>query len=113
MEGEHLREDQAVFEMVEEILTRQAKALSARTGQPFESAREAVAGTDAGRQLRELANSEHRDERAANWQTSLLWQRVEERHYSWLAGYMRWLEEKEPRAQYHALLEEELASLRG
>jgi hypothetical protein len=113
LEGEEVHQDQAVFEMVEEILTRQAKALSARTGQSFESALEAVADTAAGRQLRELANSEHRDEGAANWQSSLLWQRIEERHYSWLAGYMKWLEDKEPRAQYHALLEEELASLRG
>jgi hypothetical protein len=36
-----------------------------------------------------------------------------ERHYSWLEGYMEWLEGKGGRAQYHALLEEELASLRG
>jgi O-acetyl-ADP-ribose deacetylase (regulator of RNase III) len=38
---------------------------------------------------------------------------VAERHYSWLESYMEWLEGKEERAQYHALLEEELASLRG
>ena len=36
-----------------------------------------------------------------------------ERHYSWLEGYMEWLEGKEERVQYHALLKEELASLRG
>ena len=36
-----------------------------------------------------------------------------ERHYSWVEGYMEWLEGKEARVQYHALLEEELASLRG
>jgi len=36
-----------------------------------------------------------------------------ERHYSWVEGYMEWLEGKEARAEYHALLEEELASLRG
>jgi hypothetical protein len=112
-EGEDLREDQTVFEMVEEILARQAKALSSQTGQSFHSALEAVADTEAGRQLRELANGEHRNKRATNWQASLLWQRIEERHYAWLASYMKWLEGKEPRAQYHALLEEELASLRG
>jgi hypothetical protein len=38
---------------------------------------------------------------------------VAERHYSWVEGYMEWLEGKEERVQYHALLEEELASLRG
>jgi hypothetical protein len=36
-----------------------------------------------------------------------------ERHYSWVEGYMEWLEGKEARAEYYALLEEELASLRG
>jgi len=36
-----------------------------------------------------------------------------ERHYSWLESYMGWLAGKEERLQYHALLEEELASLRG
>jgi TorA maturation chaperone TorD len=38
---------------------------------------------------------------------------VAERHYSWLESYMERLEGNEERAQYHALLEEELASLRG
>jgi len=38
---------------------------------------------------------------------------VAERHYSWLESYLGWLEGKEERVQYHALLEEELASLRG
>ena len=36
-----------------------------------------------------------------------------ERHYSWLESYMEWLEGKPERVQHHALLEEELASLRG
>jgi len=31
----------------------------------------------------------------------------------WLESYVEWLEGKEKRTQYHALLEEELASLRG
>jgi hypothetical protein len=38
---------------------------------------------------------------------------VAERPYSWLEDYMEWLEGKAERAPYHALLEEELASLRG
>jgi len=33
--------------------------------------------------------------------------------YSWLESYMERLEGKEERMQYHAFLEEELASLRG
>ena len=36
-----------------------------------------------------------------------------ERNYSWLESYMGWLEGKEERVHYHALLDEELASLRG
>ena len=36
-----------------------------------------------------------------------------ERHYSWVEGYMEWLEGKEARAEHHARLEAELASLGG
>jgi hypothetical protein len=117
--------------MVEEVLARQAKSLADSIGQPFERALEIVADTEAGQQLRELANGEHRYERARDWQASMLWGRAEERlthliassdalsrfvaerPYSWLEGYMEWLEGKEARSKYHALLEEELASLRG
>jgi hypothetical protein len=108
-----MRPEQTVTEMAEEVLGRQAKAMVDRTGRPFEEALEAVSETDAGRQLRELADSEHRDQRASEWQCSLLWKRAEERHYSWLESYMEWLEGKEARAEYHAVLEEELTSLRG
>jgi hypothetical protein len=107
-----LREDQTVFEMAQQVLARQAKALVARTGQPFESALEAVADTDAGRELRDLANGEHRNERARDWQVGLALQRAEERYYLQFEGYMEWLEGNEARAEYYALLEE-LASLRG
>ena len=106
-----MRPEQTVEEMAEEVLVRQAKALVDRTGQPFETSLESVAETEAGRQLRELANSAYSEERAANWQDSLPWQRAEERHYSWLESYMEWLEGKEARAEYHAVVEEELASL--
>jgi hypothetical protein len=96
----------------------------------LEDARQAVSDTEAGRQLRDLAQGEYRHEKANEWQGSVFWDRAEERlmhhigsetlsrfvaerHYSWLESYMEWLEGKEERAQYHALLEEELASLRG
>ena len=104
-----MRQDQTVYEMAEEVLERQARALVARTGETFKDAMETVAGSDAGRRLRALADGVHRDEKAAEWQASLPWKRIEERHYSWLEG----LKGKEARAEYHALLEEELASLRG
>ena len=126
--------DQNVAEMAEEVLSRQAKAMVAQTGQPFESALEAVASTEAGQQLRDLATGEHRHQKAQDWQESLLAERAEgrrlmhlggiasentlsrfmaERHYSWVENYMEWLKGKEDRPEYHALLEEELASLRG
>ena len=108
-----MRSEQTVSEMTEEVLNRQAKALTAQTGQPFESALEEAANTQAGEQLKELAESAYHDQRAAEWQASLPWKRAEERHYSWLESYMEWMEGKEARSEYHALLEEELASLRG
>jgi hypothetical protein len=125
-----VQRDQTVSQMAEEVLMRQAKALAHRSGHSLEDAKQAVSDTEAGRKLRDLANGEHRHEKAQAWQGRVFWDRAEERlmhlycsealsrfaaerHYSWLEGYMEWLEGKEERAQYHALLEEELASLRG
>ncbi len=129
-----MRTDETVAEMAEEVLSRQAKAMVAQTGELFESALEAVTRTEAGQQLRELATGEHRHEKAQDWQGSMLRERTEsrrlmdhggiasentlsrflaERHYSWVENYMEWLKGKEERPEYHALLEEELASLRG
>jgi hypothetical protein len=110
-----LRQDQTVFEMAEEVLARQASPLADRTGQPLEKAMEIVADTEAGRQLKELANGEHRYEKARDWQASMIRERAEERlihlialetlsrfvaerPYSWLEGYLEWLESKEARA---------------
>ncbi len=107
-----MHKEQTVSEMVEEVLTRQARALVEQTGQSFKAALEAVSKTDAGRQLRELAEGPHRDERAREWQEGLAQERAEERYYSSLEGYIEWLEGKEARAEYYTLLEE-LASLRG
>jgi hypothetical protein len=125
-----LHRDQTISEMVDEVLANQAKCLVERTGQTFESALEVVADTEAGQQLRELASGEHRHKKAREWQTSVRFERAEEqlrhlfgsyvlrgfageRQSSWVAGYLEWLEGKEARAPYHALLEEELASLQG
>jgi len=99
--------------MAQEVMEDQARAMTLQTGQTFEAAMQAVADTEAGRQLRELRDGPHRDEKAAEWQTSLLWGRIEERHYSWVEGYTEWLRGKQARTEYHALLEEELTSLRG
>ena len=125
-----MHRDQTVSEMVEQVLAHQAKSLAERTGQAFESALGVVADTEAGQQLRELANGEHRHEKAREWQASVHRERAErqlhrlfgpdvhsrsagERHYSWVAEYLERLEGKEARAPYHALLEEELASPHG
>src|SRR5829696_5667934 len=125
-----VQQHQTVAEMAQEVLMRQAKALAHQSGHSLKDARQAVSDTEAGRQLRDLAQGEYRHERAKEWQGSVFWDRAEERlmhhigsetlsrfvaerHYSWLESYMEWLEGKEERAQYHALLEEELASLRG
>jgi hypothetical protein len=125
-----LHRDQIISEMAEEVLAHQAKSLADKTGQAFESALGVVTGTEAGQQLRELANGEHHHEKAREWQASVRFERAEqqlkhlfgsdvlrgfagERHYSWVAGYLEWLEGKEARTPYHALLEEELASLQG
>jgi len=125
-----VQQHQSVSQMAQEVLERQAKALVQRSEQSLEDARQAVSETEAGRQLRDLANGEHRQERAQEWQASVFWDRAEERlmylyasetlsrfaserHYSWLESYMGWLEGKEERVHYHEFLEEELASLRG
>ncbi len=91
-----------------------------------------VCATDAGRQLRELAQGPHRNEKADEWQEGLLRERADERlrelllasggvlhsteeehlHYSWVEGYVEWLEGKEAREQYYALLEEEFLHLK-
>jgi hypothetical protein len=125
-----LHPEQTISEMVEELLANQAKSLAERTGQAFESALGVVADTEAGKQLRELANGGHRHEKAREWQarvcseraeeqlkhlfgSDVLWGFAGERQSSWVAGYLEWLEGKEARTPYHALLEEELASLQG
>lgn len=108
-----MRSDQSVSEMAEEVLARQASALVDRTGLAYESALEAVTITEAGRQLRELADGEHRDERALDWQASMAHKRAEEHHYSWVEGYMEWLQNKEARSDYYALLEMELNRLKA
>ena len=95
---------------------RQAKALAQRSGHSLEDARQAVSDTEAGRQLRDLANGEHRHEKAQAWQASVFWDRAEERlmhhfasealsrfaaerHYSWVESYIERLEGKEERAR--------------
>src|SRR5215218_4201652 len=109
-----MQQDQSVSEMAEEVLMRQAKSLAQRSGHSLEDARQAVSDTEAGRQLRDLAQGEYRNEKAKEWQARVFGGRAEERlmhlfpsetlsrfvperHYSWLESYMEWLEGKEER----------------
>ena len=119
-----MQQDQSVSEMAEEALMRQAKALAHRSGQSLEDARQTVSETEAGRQLRDLANGEHRHEKAREWQASVFWERAEERlmhhyssealsrladegHYWWLEDHLEGPEGKVQQARYYyALLKE-------
>jgi hypothetical protein len=79
-----MQQHQSVSEMAQEALMRQAKALAHRSGHSLEDAHQAVSDTEAGRQLRDLAQGEHRHEKASEWQASVFWERAEERlmhHY--------------------------------
>jgi len=110
-----LQQDQSVSEMARAVLMRQAKALAQRSGHSLEDACRAVSQTQAGRQLRELANGEHRHEKARHWQVRVFWDRAEERFmhqigsealsriaaerpYSWPESHVERLEGKEERA---------------
>ena len=126
-----VQQDQSVSEMAEEVLMRQAKSLAQRKERALlRRCTPSCLRSEAGRKLRDLAQGEYRHEKAKEWQGSVFWDRAEERfmhliasealsrfvaerHYSWVESYMEWLEGKEERAHYHALLEKELASLRG
>jgi hypothetical protein len=71
---------QRVSTMAEEVLARQARARAERTGESFEEALKAVRKTEAGRQLEELGEGPHRDQRADQWQEDMSQERAEERH---------------------------------
>ena len=74
-----MQQHQTVSQMAQEALMRQAKALAHRCGQSLRDARQAVSDTEAGRQLRDLANGEHRHEKPRHWQASVFWGRAEQR----------------------------------
>ena len=65
--------------MATEVLSRQAKYRVERTGEAVGVALEAVQETEAGRQLAELRDGPHRNEKAARWQEDLARDREKER----------------------------------
>jgi hypothetical protein len=84
-----------------------------RTEGPRERARRDAYEAETTGRFEVLEGGEVGARGAAEWRAMLPWARAEERHCSWLESYVGWLKGKEGRTQYHALLEEELASLRG
>ncbi len=73
-----MRAEQTVNEMAQEVLSRQARTLAQRTGEPLLEALAAVVETPAGRQLEELRCGAHQDEEVRCWQANLLFERVSE-----------------------------------
>ena len=67
-----VRDDRSVAEMANEVLMRQAKARSERSGEPIEEAMEAVLDTEAGKQLRELRDGPHGEEGVEEWQVGMM-----------------------------------------
>jgi hypothetical protein len=65
--------------MANEVLMRQAKALSRRSGEPIEEAMEAVLGTEAGEQLKRLRDGPHAQASVEEWQVGLAMERAKER----------------------------------
>jgi hypothetical protein len=74
-----MHNNQRVAQMAVDVLARQAGIRANRTGEPFEEALKSVLETEAGRQLSELRDGPHREERAEQWQEDLVQQRARER----------------------------------
>jgi hypothetical protein len=74
-----MHKNQRVAEMAVDVLAREAGDRAKQTGEPFEGALEAVLETEAGKQLGELRDGPHRDERAERWQEDLVRDRAQER----------------------------------
>jgi hypothetical protein len=77
--GKAMHKNQAVAEMAVDVLACQAGDRAKQTGEPFEEALKSVLETEAGRQLRELRDGPHRDEKAERWQEDLEQERARER----------------------------------
>jgi hypothetical protein len=74
-----MQKNQRVADMAVEVLARQVGARVRQTGEAFEVALKTILETDAGRQLGELRDGPHGDERAEDWQEDLAHKRAQER----------------------------------
>jgi hypothetical protein len=77
--GKAMHKNQRVADMAVDVLARQAGDRAKRTGEPFEESLKGVLETEAGRQLGELREGSHREERAEDWQEDLARKRARER----------------------------------
>jgi hypothetical protein len=97
-----MQKNQRVADMADEVLVRQAKARVERTGEASEEALKAVLETKAGRQLEELRDGPHCDERAKRWQDELARKRGNERSRARQEERSRAREEKRTKARLAA-----------
>jgi hypothetical protein len=77
--GKAMQKNQRVNDMAIDVLAHQAGTRAKSTGEPFEEALKSVLETEAGRQLGELRDGPHRDERAEDWHEDLVRERKRER----------------------------------
>jgi hypothetical protein len=90
-----MQHNQSITEMATEVLARQAGTRAKRSGESLEAALRAVLQTEAGRRLELLRDGDHREERAKQWQPSLLRERAEERRLARLREERRRLRKEE------------------
>ncbi len=93
-----MQKNQRVADMAVDVLARQAGTRAKQTGEPFEEALEAVLETEAGRQLGELRDGRHGDEKADDWQEDLVRdrkrKRAEERRREQDAAWEQFMQEE-------------------
>jgi hypothetical protein len=109
-----MQENQRVADMAAEILARQAETRAEQTGDVFEEALKAVLKTEAGRQLVELRDGPHRDQRAEHWQEDLAPKRAMERRRARQEERSRARQEERSQAQlvaWKSFMQEELREL--
>lgn len=109
-----MQKNQRVTAMAAEVLTRQACARSAQTGETFEEALKAVLKTEAGRQLEQLRDGPYHDECAEQWQEDMARKRAAERGRARREEGRRARQEENRRAQraaWKAFMQAELWEL--
>jgi hypothetical protein len=102
-----MQKNQRVTDMAVEVLARQVGARVRRTGEAFEVALTAVLETEAGRQLAELRDGAHSDEKAEDWQEDLAHKRAQERKREQLEERQR----AQQAAAWEQFMQEELREL--